>query len=127
VGSTLAFLVAQVKSFLSCVSSGVHQGFDHLHGLFIGACFLIVWIRRDRLKSKSSTAFSGSVSLVYLNEAACSLSTVEPISFLISSSITAFGLPSTFQVIFPQLGEGLAVTYGAEVIEVTMAVWSEPE
>ena len=78
------------------------------------------------MKLKSSTALSGSVSLVYLNETVCSLSTFEPMSFLISSLITAFSLPSTFQVIFPQLGDGLAVTYGAEVIEVIMAVWSEP-
>jgi len=40
--------------------------------------------------------------------------------------MTAFGLPSTFQAIFRQLGEGLAVTYGVEVIEVTMTIWSEP-
>ena len=111
-----------MKSFLSCVSSGVYQGFDHLHGLFMGACFLIVWIKRDRLKSKSSTTFSGSVTLVHLNEAVCSLLIVGPMSFLTSTSIIVFGLPSTFQLIFPQLGEGLAVTYGAEVIEVTMAV-----
>jgi len=84
-----------------------------------------VWIKRDKLKSKSSTAFSGSVSIDHLNEVACSLLTVEPMSFLISSLITAFGLPSTFQVIFPQLGESLAVTYRVEVIEVTMAAWSE--
>ena len=85
-----------------------------------------VWMERDRLKSKSSTAFSGSVSLVYLNEAMSSLLTVEPMSFLTSSSIIVFGLPSTFQVIFPEFGEGPAVTYGAEVIEVTMTAWSEP-
>jgi len=122
----LTFLVAPVKSFLNCVRSEVHPGFDHLHGFFIGTCFLIVWIKRDRWKSKSSTAFSGSVFRVYLNEVVCLLLTVEFMSFLTSSSITAFGWPSTFQVIFPQLGEGLAVTYGPEVIEVTMAAWSEP-
>jgi len=115
-----------MQSFLSWVSSGVHQGFNHLHGLFMGACFLTVWIRRERLNLKSSTAFSGSVSRVHLNEVVCSSLTIELISLLIFSSITAFDLPSTFQVIFPQLGEGLAMTYRAEVIEVTMAVWSEP-
>jgi len=85
-----------------------------------------VWIKRDRLSLKLSIAFSGSVSLVHLNEVVCSSLTVEFMTFLISSSITAFGLPLTFQVIFSQLGEGLAVTYGAEVMEVIMAVWSEP-
>ena len=76
----------------------------------MGACFLTEFIKRDRLNLKSSIAFSGSISEVYLSEAVCSSSAVERISFLISSSNTAFSLPSTFQVIFPQLGEGLAVT-----------------
>jgi len=56
----------------------------------------------------------------------CLLLTVELMSFFISNSITGFSLPSSFQGIFPQLEEGLAVTYGAEVIVVTMAVLSEP-